>query len=144
MTYTVVANTITTVGSSVQVLGSGVFTINNTCTATIRVKLGSTTLATFVTASITAPLTNLPFNFTTTFITQTGGASGVFETFSNAAIKLTGGAGIGAIYQTANTTTTTPSINLTANQTLSVTIQFSVNGVTANTCTQRMMLYKEF
>jgi hypothetical protein len=142
MSYAAPAGLLNAAGKSLRAFGAGVLSVNTTATVTVAVKLGAVTLATWTTASITggAGTANSPWNFELVAATVATGATGTIECHGRFHLKPTTGAGVATVY---NDIGTGPSaaVDLTAAQTLQVTVTFSANGAggNANACTQRLL-----
>jgi hypothetical protein len=142
MGFAVPAGLLNVAGKTLRLFGAGVLSINTTATATVAVKLGAATLATWTSASITggAGTANSPWNFDLVTATVAAGATGTAEAHGRFSLKPTTGAGAATVY---NDVGSGPSaaVDLTAAQTLQVTVTFSANGAggNANACTQRLL-----
>ncbi len=142
MSATIPGGTLNRVGRTLRVWLAGVYSTaaNNTSAITVKIKLGAVTLLSVTTAALSSvtPL-NDQFNLSALLSVQTGGASGVFEGHGNLAIGLgTGNLVADTVYTDTNTAVSS-AIDLTASQTLQVTIAFS-SAAGTNTATQRQMV----
>jgi hypothetical protein len=140
MGYAVPGGTVNAAGKTLQVFGAGLATINTTATVTLALKLGTVTLASWITASITATVTNLPWNFQATLTTALAGATGTIEAHGLLTLKGSAGGGAATGYIDGNTTVSA-AVDLTVAQTLQVTVTFSANGAggNANNASQRLL-----
>jgi len=125
-----------------RVWAAGVYSTpaSSTSTITVAVTLGAVTLLTITTAALgSLQATNDQFNVSAMFTTQTGGASGVFESHGKLVIGLGAGNTVADTIYTDTNTAVSSAVDLTAAETLQVTITFS-NASASNSATQRQMV----
>lgn len=141
MSASVPAGTLNRVGRSLRVWCAGVYSTPAAQTEiiTVKVKFGALTLISIPIPSQSFTATNNQFNISALLSTQTNGATGVFESHGNLVIDL----GIGnlvadSVFADQNTAVS-GTIDLTAAQTLQITVAYSVAS-TSNTTTQRQMV----
>lgn len=142
MTCTLPANTLNSVGKTLRIWLSGVYSTEaaNTSTLTIKAKLGSITLATITTSANAGGVTTRAFNESLLSTTQTAGTSAVFEAHGNLAADLTVAVSADSIFTDTNIAVSS-TLDSTASQTLQITGTFSVAGVAAgNIFTQRQLI----
>lgn len=110
-----------------------------TPTLTFKLKLGGVTIVTITSAATTASATNMPWSFECWITTATTGAAGTVQ--GNGRLQVTLGTTPAAATTTYLDVSTALSgaIGLNAAQTLQVTVAFSTNAATANTCVQDHM-----
>jgi hypothetical protein len=141
MTVSVPAGTLNRVGRSLRVWCAGVFSTPaaQTEVLTFKVKLGALTLISIPIPSQSFTATNNQFNISSVLSVQTGGATGVFEAHGNLVIDL----GVGNLVADSTfadqNTAVSSTIDLTAAQTLQITVSASVAS-TSNSFTQRQMV----
>ena len=141
MATVIPANTLNSVGRVLRGVIKGVYSTPALSTATleIKVQLGSLTLLDITTDANAGSVTNNGFSFEFDIATQTAGSSAKFETSGRLFIDL------GALTTTAATAyvdsnhAVSSTLDITANQTLQVTVAFSA-GSTSNSCTQRQLI----
>jgi hypothetical protein len=141
MSVSIPAGTLNRVGRSLRIWSAGVYTIPTSAgtSMTLAVKLGALTLYSITTTSLTTGVTNGQFNINSIVSVQTGGASGALEAHANLSIELGAtGAVADSLFLDGNTATVS-TVDLTAAQTLQVTITFSAASA-SNTATQRQMV----
>jgi len=128
------------VGRSLRIWLSGVYSLAAVAsTTTIAVKLGALTLVSIIDTSVATGVTNGQFNLLAYATVQTSGASGALEPHGNLTIELGAtGAVADSVFADSNTATV-GTVDLTANQTLQVTVTFS-NASASNSATQRQMV----
>jgi hypothetical protein len=131
MSATIKGNTMNQIGNSLHVFAGGQYSTEaaNTSTITIAVKYGSITLATWTSAANIGGQTNDTWNADLYFSTNAAGTAG-FKAHGNLTIEGIAAATTPSLYIDANTATTS-TVDLTADQTLQVTITFSVAGAAA-------------
>jgi len=141
MSASVPAGTLNRLGRSLRVWCAGVFTTPaaETTTITFKVKFGALTLLSIAVPSQSFTATNNQFNISGVLSIQTAGATGVFETHGNLVVDL----GIGnlvpdSIFADTNTAVSS-TVDLTAAQTLQVTVAYGTAS-TSNSTTQRQMV----
>jgi hypothetical protein len=144
MSQVIPANTLNSVGRTLRVRLSGVYSLplsNSPTDLTFKIKLGSLTLIDIVTtaASASAGITNNKWILECDITTQTAGSSAVFEASAGLTVDL------GALDSSANTVfmdinaTTIGTLDSTADQTLQNTLAFSTS-TTSNVGVQRQMV----
>lgn len=141
MAGTVSANTMNSVGKTLKIFGAGVYTtpVANLSTITVKVKLGSLTLATFISSANPGTVTNNPWNFTTYVTTQTAGSSAVFETHGSLTIDLGATPSLASLTFMDVNTAVSSTLDSTSSQTLQITVAFS-SGSASNSATQRQLI----
>jgi len=126
-----------------QITGSLVYTSPGTTTPTISIAvvLGSVTLCTITTAAISSTAsTNLPIQFFFTLQVTTTGTSGALEVHGNVSANITANTPAAAVAAYLDTNTAASStLDLTAAQTLKVTIASSGAGITGATLRQALV-----
>jgi hypothetical protein len=141
MSVSIPAGTLNRVGRSLRVWCAGVYSTPAAQTEilTFKVKFGALTLISIPIPSQSFTATNNQFNITGYLTTQTGGATGVFESHGNLVIDL----GVGNLVADSTfadqNTAVSSTIDLTAAQTLQITVSASVAS-TSNSFTQRQMV----
>ena len=140
MSVSIPAGTLNRVGRSLRIWLTGVYTLTAVAsTTTIAVKLGALTLISIVDTSVAGGVTNGQFNLLAYATTQTSGASRALESHGHLVIELgTTGAVADSVFADSNTATVS-TVDLTAAQTLQVTVTFS-NASASNSATQRQMV----
>jgi hypothetical protein len=141
MSASVPAGTLNRVGRSLRFYASGVYSTAAASTAvvTVKVKFGALTLINIVTTALGGvTAANNQFNLSGMLSVQTGGASGAFEPHGVLVIDLGAGNLIADTSFADTNTATVGTVDLTAAQTLQVTIAFSAAS-TSNSTTQRQM-----
>jgi len=141
MSISVPAGVMNRVGKTLRVYCSGVYSTPAASTATLefKVKFGSLTLVDITTSANPGTVTNNKWWFESTIITQTAGASAVFESSGRVSIDL--GAfttSSDTIFLDANNAVSS-SLDSTAAQTLQITVAFSAANA-SNSNTQRQMV----
>lgn len=142
MSFSVLAGTLNALLKEIEVFAAGTL---NTVAATavtaivFKVKLGAITLATITTTAPAASQVNTPWNFTLYAGTTTAGASGAMESHGNLYIRLVAGAGADTVFSDV-ITAPVGTVDLTAAQTLQVTVALTGNAVSTNNVTQRKMV----
>ena len=141
MSYIIPANTLNSVGRTLQIHCKGVYTTPGASTATveIKVKLGSLTLIDIITSANAGSITNNSFILDAEISVQTAGASAALECSGDLKIDL--GAltsSVASLFLDTNASTVS-TLDTTADQTLQVTVAFSA-GSTSNSCTQRQLV----
>lgn len=128
LSYAFGAGALNVVGRTFTVSGSALYatTSANVATLTIALKLGSVTIATLTTAATnTAASTNLPIQFAFTVTTTSTGATGTLYASGGAKVDLGTAASAAITEYLINNTAASSAVNLTAAQTLTVTIAAS-------------------
>jgi hypothetical protein len=142
MSVSVPAGTLNRINRSLRVWLSGVYSTPaaSTTAVVVKVKLGSLTLATWTSTALAGiQATNDQFNISAVFTVQTAGATAALEGHGNLIIDLgVGNTVADSTFADVNTATVS-SVDLTAAQTLQVTIAFTVASG-SNTATQRQMV----
>ena len=143
MTCTIPAGTLNRTLRTMKVSLAGVYSTPAASTAviTVKVKVGSLTVATWTSTALAGiQATNDQFNVEDAkFTVQTAGASGAFEAHGNLVIDLgVGNTVADSVFADVNTATV-GTVDLTASQTLQVTIAFSAASA-SNTATQRQLV----
>jgi hypothetical protein len=135
------ANTLNSVGRTLRVLVKGVYSTPSGSSATITVKvlLGSLTLLSMVTGANAGSVSNNSFIMEGQITTQTAGASAKFESSGTLTINLGAGTSSVATVYTDMNDAVSGALDSTANQTLQITIAFSV-GSGSNSATQRQLI----
>lgn len=142
MAATVPAGTLNRAGRSLRIWLAGVYStpLASTTTITVKVKLGALTLINITTTALgTLQATNDQFNLSGVFSVQTAGASGALESHANLTIDLGAGNAVAESIFADTNTATVSTVDLTASQTLQVTIAFSAAS-SSNSATQRQMV----
>src|SRR6266550_2766071 len=142
MSASVPAGTLNRAGRTLRIWLAGVYNTPaaSTSTITVKVKLGSLTLLSMVTAALASlQSTNGQFNISGYLTVQTAGATAAFEPHGNLIIDLGAGNTVAdSTYADVNIATR-GTLDITTAQTLQVTIAFS-NASASNTATQRQMV----
>ncbi|SRR6266403_1514858 len=142
MSVSIPAGTLNRVGRSLRLWLAGMYSTPaaSTTAIVVKAKLGALTLATWTSTALAGiQATNDQFNVSANFTTQTGGATAAFEGHGNLIIDLgVGNTVADTIFADVNTTTIS-SVDLTAAQTLQITIAFTVASA-SNSATQRQMV----
>jgi hypothetical protein len=142
MSFSVPAGALNALNKELEIFGAGTL---NTVAATavtaivIKVKLGGITLATFTTTAPAASQVNTPWNFILYAGVTTAGTSGAVESHGDLRIRLAAGAGASTLFSDVITAPVS-SVDLTAAQTLQVTVALTGNAVSTNNVTQRKMV----
>jgi hypothetical protein len=141
MSWAVPAGGLNKLLKSLRVFCRGLYTTQSaqTPTMTFTLKLGSVTLATWLTTATTASVTNLAWQIEAWLTTATIGASGNLEGHGQLQVRLGTGAGASTDFLDTNTAVSS-NLDLTASQTLQLTVTFSTNAASANSCSQRQMI----
>jgi len=128
LSYTFGAGALNVAGRTFRVNGAVIFatTTANVASLTIAVKLGTVTLATITTAATnTTAGTGLPINFDFTVTTATTGATGTLYALGGVKVDLNSAPTGSTTEYLINNTAVSSAVNLTAAQTLTVTIAAS-------------------
>lgn len=142
LSLSVPAAALNVVGRTLRVSGAGLYTTQagQTPTLTFKVKLGSLTLLSWTTVATTASATDIPWNFAIDLATAVIGAAGTLEAHGNLLVNLGTTAGVDSNIIPDTNTATVGTVDLTAAQTLQVTIAFSTQPLTPfNAATQRQL-----
>jgi hypothetical protein len=142
MSCSVPAGTLNRVGRSLRIWLSGVYSTPaaSTTAVVVKAKLGALTLGTWTSTALAGiQATNDQFNLTSLSTTQTAGATAAFEVHGNMTIDLgVGNTVADSIFADVNTATVS-SVDITATQTLQITIAFTVASA-SNSATQRQLV----
>lgn len=141
MAATVSANSLNSVGRTLKLWGAGLYTTPalSVATLTVKIKLGSVTLATFTSSANAGLVTDNAWNFQAFITTQTAGASAVFEVHGNLMIDLGATPGLAdSVFSDVNTAVSS-AVDSTTSQTLQITVAFSAASA-SNAATQRQMI----
>jgi hypothetical protein len=141
MTCAIPANFLYTPGVTLSIWLSGVYSTPaaSTTAVVVKAKLGTLTLATWTSTALAGiQATNDQFNVEAHFTVVTAGTTAVFEAHGNMVIDLgVGNTVADSTFADVNTATVSP-IDLTAAQTLQITIAFTVASA-SNSATQRQL-----
>ena len=141
MSAVIPANTMNSVGRTLRGVIKGVYStpMSSTATLEIKVQLGSLTLLDITTDANAGSVTNNGFRFDFDITTQTAGSSAKFETSGELSIDLGAATTTAANVYVDSNHAVSSTLDVTANQTLQITVAFSA-GSTSNSCTQRQLI----
>jgi hypothetical protein len=139
MSLAIPAGFLNVVKKTLRIRCYGLWTAASSLDITNKIKLGSLTLLSWTTPSVDIK-TDFPWNIEATVVTAVAGTSGTFEAHGMVHLTKTGTGGGDASRSALDTNTATVgTLDLTAAQTLQVTIAFSV-GSASNVGKQRVLL----